>query len=86
MLNENFPSSLNKIEKIEYGLFVRSEIDEKVNSPVAKKAKIDETFEQKENEIPSPKHVKFSSAPPMEYSTFPDSEYDRSSLNIPAGH
>ena len=39
--------------------------------------------EGKENQSNNLRHVKFSGAPPVEYSTFPDSEYDRSPLNKP---
>ena len=37
-------------------------------------------MEEKENMM---KHVKFSKEPPIEYLTFPDSEYDRSPVNRP---
>ena len=80
----------------ETGLFVRNEIDDNGNVPLTKKAKIAEEIaevaevvgiekqEGKENQSNNLRHVKFSGAPPVEYSTFPDSEYDRSPLNKPA--
>lgn len=83
--NFPFPSYSNK--KKESGLFVRSEIDENVADPLPKKVKIAAEVvaeaEFKENQNDDMRHVKFSIAPPVEYLTFPDSEYDRSPLNKP---
>lgn len=83
-------------EKNETGIFLRNEIDENVNISLAKRAKITEEIVNivdvvgiegragKENQNNSLRHVKFSGAPPIEYLTFPDSEYDRSPLNKPS--
>lgn len=84
---DNFPTSccLNKKNENESGLFVRSEIDENVANPLPKKVKMAvEVVEFKENQNENLRHVKFSVAPPVEFLTFPDSEYDRSPLNKPA--
>lgn len=82
-------------EKNETGLFVRNEIDDNVSVPLIKKVKIAEEIvgvaviveiegqEGKENQSNNSRHVRFSGAPPVEYLTFPDSEYDRSPLNKP---
>lgn len=85
---DNFPTttscSLNKKNESGNGLFVRSEIDENIADPLPKKVKrVDEVVEFKENQNENFRHVKFSVAPPVEYLTFPDSEYDRSPLNKP---
>jgi hypothetical protein len=78
---DDFPNSNGKNEA---GLFVRSEVDE---CPLIKRVKIVEKVveenESKENHNDNLRHVKFSIAPPAEYLTFPDSEYDRSPLNKP---
>lgn len=87
---EDFPTFSKKEATTlnnETGIFVRSEVDE---ISVAKKAKIAvekvEMCEEKENvQCEKLRHVKFSGAPPVEYLTFPDSEYDRSPLNKPVG-
>ena len=78
----DFPCFSKQEPTNEAAVFVRSEIDDAVNIPIAKKIKIEEIVQEGDKEN-TDRHVKFSGAPPVQYFTFPDSEYDRSPLNQP---